>query len=308
MSCTSSTPPRCRCPALLDFCSLKRSRRRRRTSSTIAASDSWSATILSSNSPRAMSSLAPLPAKACARAGDPRPVYLDMRHMRNLDIHARFPGISAFLAPYSLDLARDPVPVRPQSPLFDGRNPHRSGRSHQSRRTLCSRRSRLHRSPRRQSPRLSATLLRGLGLRRARRAVDARRRSVPRARGSNDRRQVLMASEEAQVEELITQLQASMWTHAGLLRGRAHTARGAGRAGQLRRRSSANCKAGQVQPPPGGSAGHEPRRPCHSRFRNRAHWRTSGARFRSDYPKHDDQNFKRHSVFGSDNRVKFEEW
>ena len=43
-----------------------------------------------------------------------------MRHVTNIDLHKRFPGISAFLASYSLDLARDLIPVRPAAHYLMG--------------------------------------------------------------------------------------------------------------------------------------------------------------------------------------------
>ena len=49
-----------------------------------------------------------------------RPVYLDMRHVQNIDLIARFPGISAFLARYGLDLRRDLIPVRPAAHYLMG--------------------------------------------------------------------------------------------------------------------------------------------------------------------------------------------
>ena len=52
--------------------------------------------------------------------GEPRPVYLDMRHVRGIDLHQRFPGISAFLAKYGLDLHRDLIPVRPAAHYLMG--------------------------------------------------------------------------------------------------------------------------------------------------------------------------------------------
>ena len=54
------------------------------------------------------------------RDGDARPVYLDMRHVTGINLHERFPGISAFLASYSLDLARDLIPVRPAAHYLMG--------------------------------------------------------------------------------------------------------------------------------------------------------------------------------------------
>ena len=71
-----------------------------------------------------MLSPAPSPAKAwlipLTRNRRPRPVYLDMRHVRNIDVPARFPGISAFLAQYGLDLRRDLIPVRPAAHYLMG--------------------------------------------------------------------------------------------------------------------------------------------------------------------------------------------
>jgi L-aspartate oxidase len=47
------------------------------------------------------------------------PVYLDMRHVTK-DLHARFPGISHFLAKYRLELDRDLIPVRPAAHYLMG--------------------------------------------------------------------------------------------------------------------------------------------------------------------------------------------
>jgi L-aspartate oxidase len=47
------------------------------------------------------------------------PVYLDMRHVKK-DLHARFPGISLFLAKYRLELNRDLIPVRPAAHYLMG--------------------------------------------------------------------------------------------------------------------------------------------------------------------------------------------
>lgn len=47
------------------------------------------------------------------------PVYLDMRHVE-LDLKARFPGISKFLSGYGLELNRDLIPVRPAAHYLMG--------------------------------------------------------------------------------------------------------------------------------------------------------------------------------------------
>jgi L-aspartate oxidase len=65
-------------------------------------------------------------ARAIAREGtgdrpdEILPVYLDMRHVRGVDLGARFPGISAFLRQHGLDLARDLIPVRPAAHYLMG--------------------------------------------------------------------------------------------------------------------------------------------------------------------------------------------
>jgi L-aspartate oxidase len=58
-------------------------------------------------------------ARAITREGMDGPVYLDMRHVK-LDLKARFPGISKFLAGYGLKLGRDLIPVRPAAHYLMG--------------------------------------------------------------------------------------------------------------------------------------------------------------------------------------------
>jgi L-aspartate oxidase len=60
-------------------------------------------------------------ARAMTREGLDGPVYLDMRAAgAGTDLKARFPGISAFLAGYGLELARDLIPVRPAAHYLMG--------------------------------------------------------------------------------------------------------------------------------------------------------------------------------------------
>jgi L-aspartate oxidase len=60
-------------------------------------------------------------ARAIGREGMQGEVYLDMREAgKNLDIKARFPGISGFLSKYGLDLAKDRIPVRPAAHYLMG--------------------------------------------------------------------------------------------------------------------------------------------------------------------------------------------
>jgi L-aspartate oxidase len=63
-------------------------------------------------------------ARAITREGIDGPVYLDMRHVATIpearDLKTRFPGISAFLAKYQLELGRDLIPVRPAAHYLMG--------------------------------------------------------------------------------------------------------------------------------------------------------------------------------------------
>lgn len=52
--------------------------------------------------------------------GEPRTVFLDMRHVTGMDLAVRFPGISAFLADHGLRLERDLIPVRPAAHYLMG--------------------------------------------------------------------------------------------------------------------------------------------------------------------------------------------
>ncbi|HWZ00263.1 MAG TPA: L-aspartate oxidase [Edaphobacter sp.] len=60
-------------------------------------------------------------ARAITHEGMDGPVYLDMRHVGiKKDLQTRFPGISAFLAKYQLQLGRDLIPVRPAAHYLMG--------------------------------------------------------------------------------------------------------------------------------------------------------------------------------------------
>jgi len=58
-------------------------------------------------------------ARVITREGMNGPVYLDMRHVE-VNLKARFPGISKFLEGYGLELGRDLIPVRPAAHYFMG--------------------------------------------------------------------------------------------------------------------------------------------------------------------------------------------
>ena len=249
---------------------------------------------------------------ATAAAGSAlRPVYLDMRHVRNIDLTARFPGISAFLAQYGLDLRRDLIPVRPAAHyLMGGIRTDLGGRT-TLRRPLRRRRSRLHRRARRQSPGLQLPARRPR-LRRARRAVHACRRAAARTPPmphAGAAPEPLSQPEEA-ARRRSHRRAASL--HVGPCRPAARgvfAAPGPGRAGRLRSRAGRDLpQPASDQPPPGRSAGHEPRRPRHPASPRSPAPRAAAPTSATTIPSATTQHFKKHSVLGRDGRVGFEEW
>ena len=245
--------------------------------------------------------------ESIGESGAARPVYLDMRHVTHMDLHARFPGISAFLAKYSFDLSRDPIPVRPAAHyLMGGIKTDLHGRTnlaglYAAGEAAC---TGVHGANRL----ASNSLLEGLvfGARAAQQMIadglplESIEEIAAECGG-------LSSSEEARVEEVIVELQRAMWACAGLLRKDATLREGLG--------VQAICEAvlGQI-----AGDGKVSRRLMEARAMSRvansilqsalARTESRGAHFRSDFPKHNDEHFRKHSVVVRDGLVEFEEW
>ncbi|MGA3333143.1 MAG: L-aspartate oxidase [Terracidiphilus sp.] len=250
------------------------------------------------------------PAAPHGSAPQPRLVYLDMRHVRNLDLAARFPGISAFLAQYGLDLRRDLIPVRPAAHyLMGGIRTDLGGRTslaglYAAGEAAC---TGVHGANRL----ASNSLLEGLvfGARAARSMLSDSLPLVSTAASADAGPALkhLTAKEQKRVEGLIAALRASMWTHAGLLREESSLLQGLA--------AQAACEAALAEVAAGGRSS---RRLAETQAMCRvarailisalARTESRGAHFRSDYPRRDDQNFQNHSVIGRDGQVRFEEW
>jgi L-aspartate oxidase len=239
-----------------------------------------------------------------------RPVYLDMRHVQGIDLAARFPGISAFLARYGLDLSRDLIPVRPAAHyLMGGIRTDLDGRTsvaglYAAGEAAC---TGVHGANRLASNSLLEGLVFGA---RAARAMLADSSSLASAHAAPDPGPApayLTVAEEERVESLIAALQASMWANAGLLREASSLQQGL--------TALAACEATLTEI---AATGRTSRRLAEAQALSRvthailvsalARTESRGAHFRSDHPRLDDASFKKHSVIGRDGTVRFEEW
>jgi L-aspartate oxidase len=242
-------------------------------------------------------------------AQQPRPVYLDMRHVINLDLHARFPGISAFLAKYGLDLRRDLIPVRPAAHYLMGGIRTDIG-GHTSLRGLYAAGEAACTGVHGANRLASNSLLEGLvfGARAAQSMLaDGLPPAPAQAADAGPGPQSLRPQEEKRVEELIAGLQASMWAHAGLLREESSLRQGSA--------EQAACEAALDEI---AASGRASRRLAAAQSISRvshailvsalARTESRGAHFRNDYPQRDDANFRKHSALGRDEQVRFEEW
>jgi L-aspartate oxidase len=244
-----------------------------------------------------------------------RAVHLDMRHVNkihgDIDAAARFPGISAFLARYSLDLRRDLIPVGPAAHyLMGGIRTDLGGRTtlrglYAAGEAAC---TGVHGANRL----ASNSLLEGLvfGARAAQSMIsDALPLiSVPDPRSAPH---PLTEPEAQHIESLIASLRASMWAHAGLLRDESSL-----RAGLA---AQSACAAALAE-----IAAGKPGTPRSSRRFSEAQslsavarailvsalarTESRGAHFRLDFPRRDDAGFAKHSVLGADGRIRFESW
>ena len=242
-----------------------------------------------------------------SNSGGDRPVYLDMRHVKRVDLHQRFPGISAFLARYSLDLSRDLIPVRPAAHyLMGGIRTDLVGRTsvrglYAAGEAAC---TGVHGANRL----ASNSLLEGLvfGARAAQAMLEDSQpftpvETVPTAAEPMD-------NDDSELLEIhVTALQRAMWADGGLLRAESTLREGL--------HSQTNCETGIEHFRQQGKGG---RRLFEAQSLARvarailcsamARRESRGAHFRNDFPHRDDANFLKHSVYTKDGSVIFETW
>jgi L-aspartate oxidase len=251
-------------------------------------------------------------ARAIAReglspAGEILPIYLDMRDVHNVNPRERFPGISAFLAGYNLDLARDLIPVRPAAHyLMGGVRTDLSGRTnvgglYAAGEAAC---TGVHGANRL----ASNSLLEGLvfGARAAQSILDdnlpAQTPDPPLPPPTP-----LTAAEETEVDSLIARLRSSMWANAGLLRDDAALRRGLADQSAIAQALAAFTEArkwsrrlAEAQ-----SLATVARAILASAL---ARTESRGAHFRNDHPHRNDANFQKHSVLSCQSQIFFEDW
>ena len=229
--------------------------------------------------------------------GQALPVYLDMRHVTQIDPATRFPGIAGFLAGQGLDLRRDLIPVRPAAHyLMGGIRTDLGGRTSLSRlyaagEAAC---TGVHGANRL----ASNSLLEGL-------VFGARAADAIREQTTQPPHPTAPAAEshlgEAEYPALTERLRRIMWEQAGLLRD----------AEKLREAFGELAGIGEEIPPVFSRGGIELRN-LHTVgslivASALAREESRGAHYRNDFPKRDDAHFDRHSVMRGD-VIAFEEF
>lgn len=249
----------------------------------------------------AMAELAPrdIVARAIARegfdaAGHAQPVYLDLRHL-TIDLKERFPGISAFLADYGLELGRDLIPVRPAAHyLMGGVATDLDGRTtlkglYAAGEAAC---TGVHGANRLASNSLLEGLVFGARAAQAMVADGLDSVALPEAEFFSA---PLDARGEKLVEEKIARVQRAMWAGAGLLRSAATLAEAATVVDAV----ATEYEALAAQEKTGRRLAELSSLLTVARVilaAATARTESRGAHFRSDFPARDDARFDRHSI------------
>jgi L-aspartate oxidase len=239
--------------------------------------------------------------------GQTRVVYLDMRHVKGVDLHQRFPGISKFLAGYSLDLAKDLIPVRPAAHyLMGGIRTDLEGRTsvrglYAAGEVAC---TGVHGANRL----ASNSLLEGLvfGARAAQAMIEDQLPLMP-FDSHQPEGLPLEGDDAALIADQVRDLRQAMWADGGLLRSASTLAIGL--------QAQVECEASLANFALRGKASRSLfEAQCMARVARAilcsalAREESRGAHFRSDFPRRDDRHFQKHSVFRKNGDISFEIW
>jgi L-aspartate oxidase len=230
-----------------------------------------------------------------------------MRHVKGVDLHARFPGISAFLACYGFDLERDLIPVRPAAHyLMGGIRTDLDGRStvrglYAAGEAAC---TGVHGANRLASNSLLEGLVFGA---RAAKAMLADELPLQAASAIAAESSPLDGGDEAALESQIAEFQRSMWANAGLLREESMLRRGL--AAQIEFESYIGRFAAHGKGSRRVAEAQAICRVARAIFVSAlARTESRGAHYRNDFPRRDDERFLKHSVLSSDGTISFESW
>ena len=243
-----------------------------------------------------------------AAPGEARPVFLDMRHVTDVDLHQRFPGITAFLAQHGLDLHRDLIPIRPAAHyLMGGIRTDLDGRTslrglYAAGEAAC---TGLHGANRL----ASNSLLEGLvfGARAAHSMLaDALPVTAALPPASTPAHPARPATSNAEIEALIARLQQAMGHFAGLLRDESLLRQGIAVQAEIENaidRFTAR-RSGLTRPlVEAKSLARVAHAILHSAL---ARTESRGAHFRTDFPRRNDAQFQKHSIYRCNQPVTFE--
>jgi L-aspartate oxidase len=212
-----------------------------------------------------------------------------MRHVTNIDLAQRFPGISAFLAKFDLSLAKDLIPVRPAAHyMMGGVKTDIHGRTslaglYAAGEAAC---TGVHGANRLASNSLLEGLVFGAAAANAMLADDVPADFAATAPPPSP----ATTHTPEQTEKWIANLRALMWKHAGLLR----SAEGLTRAKLALEEMAFDIPRGHT------------RRAIEARNLHQAAMlmvesalarkESRGAHYRNDFPQHDDKAFRKHSI------------
>ncbi|HTJ29342.1 MAG TPA: L-aspartate oxidase [Acidobacteriaceae bacterium] len=238
-----------------------------------------------------------------AEGGEALPVYLDMRHVRGIDLVERFPGISRFLGQHGLKLQDELIPVRPAAHyLMGGIRTDLDGRSslkglYAAGEAAC---TGVHGANRLASNSLLEGLVFGA---RAAEAMLADGLPLSSAEGSSDRGG--SQPMDAECASIVNELKTITWQYAGLLRDEVGLRAGLERYWPLLERYEPFAeKAKPSRSVIEAGALLEIARMILVSALSRKESR--GAHFREDYPKRDDDAFAAHSVIDDEGVVQYE--
>jgi L-aspartate oxidase len=231
-------------------------------------------------------------------------VYLDMRHVTTIDPHARFPGISKFLAHHGLDLRRDLIPVRPAAHyLMGGVRTDIHGRTSVPRlyaagEAAC---TGVHGANRLASNSLLEGLVFGA------RAAEAMREEKPLAPKAIQEVERQSGSDsqtgpDSDCIELRTGLQQSMWQNAGLLRDAPGLKKGQDDLHCLSTEIPSQSTRAILELRNLQTIGELIIQSALAREESR------GAHFRNDFPARNDQKFGSHSMIQKEGKLLRSTW